>query len=138
MFLSIHDSSFFLAWEHSILNIMSGPWGPGEVHCPVWGVTLLRMKNNELIILMFQKVLNIIGIFPKISYTLWNLSLILSHPPSLLGQCPKFDRIFFFMASLSACTSLMSYGNSQQAKIVTLFLPAIYENSGHYVCLTSP
>jgi hypothetical protein len=49
---------------------------------------------------MFQKVLNIIGIFPKISYTLWNLSLILSHPPSLLGQCPKFDRIFFLMASL--------------------------------------
>jgi hypothetical protein len=38
--------AFFLAWEHAILNIMSGPWGPGEVHCPVWGVTQLRMKNK--------------------------------------------------------------------------------------------
>ena len=43
---------------------------------------------------MFHGVLNTIGIFQKISYTLWNVSLILSHPPSLLGQCPKFDRIF--------------------------------------------
>ena len=35
-----------------------------------------------------------------ISYTVWNTSLILSHPPTLLGQCPKFDRIYFLMASL--------------------------------------
>ena len=49
---------------------------------------------------MFHRVLHTLGIFQKISYTLWNMSLILSHPPSLLGQCPKFDRIFFLMASL--------------------------------------
>jgi hypothetical protein len=49
---------------------------------------------------MFQKVLNNIGIFQKISYTLWNMSLIISHPPSLLGHCPKFDRFVFLMASL--------------------------------------
>ena len=36
-----------------------------------------------------------------ISYTVWNMSLILSHPPTLLGQCPKFDRIYFLMASLT-------------------------------------
>ena len=35
-----------------------------------------------------------------ISYTVWNTSLILSHPPTLLGQCPKFDRIYFLTASL--------------------------------------
>ena len=68
---------------------------------PILVVTLLRIiKNNKLIILMFHRVLNTMGIFQKISYTLWNVSLILSHPPSLLGQCPKFDRIFFLMASL--------------------------------------
>ena len=49
---------------------------------------------------MFHGVLNTIGIFQKISYTLWNTSLILSHPPSLLGQCPKFDRMIFLTASL--------------------------------------
>ena len=36
----------------------------------------------------------------EISYTVWNMRLILSHPPTLLGQCPKFDRIYFLMASL--------------------------------------
>ena len=35
-----------------------------------------------------------------ISNTVWTMSLILSHPPTLLGQCPKFDRIYFLMASL--------------------------------------
>ena len=39
---------------------------------------------------MFDRVLNTLGIFQKNLYTLWNTSLILSHPPSLLGHCPKF------------------------------------------------
>ena len=69
-------------------------------NCPASGVTLLRIKINKLIIMMFHLVLNTTGIFQKISYTLWNTSLILSDPPSLLGQCPKFDRIFFFTAFL--------------------------------------
>ena len=56
-----------------------------------FGVLQLRMKNNKLIILMFHRVLNTIEIFQKISYTLWNVCLTLSHPPSLLGQCPKFE-----------------------------------------------
>ena len=50
---------------------------------------------------MFHRVLNTMGIFQKISYTLWITSLILSHPPSLSGQFPKFDRISFLMASLN-------------------------------------
>ena len=62
------------------------PWGPGELHCPVWRVALFSIKNKR--------------IFQEISYTVWNMPLILSHPPSLLGQCPKFVRIFFLMASL--------------------------------------
>ena len=52
---------------------------------------------------MFQGVLNTISFFGKLSYTLWNVSLILSHPPSLFGQCPKFDRTFFCTASLTKC-----------------------------------
>ena len=70
-------------------------------HRPAWGVTLIKIKINKLIIMMFHGILNTKGIFPKTSYTVWNTSLILSHPPSLLGHCPKFDRIFFLMASLS-------------------------------------
>jgi hypothetical protein len=55
---------------------------------------------------MFHRVLNTMVIVRKISYTLWITSFILSHPPSLLGQCPKFDRIFFLMASLRVNQSL--------------------------------
>ena len=69
-------------------------------HCPSWGVTLKRMEIIKLIIMMFQWVLNTTGIFQKISYTVWNTSLILSHPPSLLGHCPKFDRMISLTASL--------------------------------------
>ena len=37
----------------------------------------------------------------QISYTVWNMRLIFSHPPTLLGKCPKFDLICFLMASLT-------------------------------------
>jgi hypothetical protein len=85
-----------------------------------------KNKNNKLIILMFQRVLTKIGIFQNISYTLWNMSWNLSHPPSLLGQCPKFDRIFFLMASLSygLPTTCSSSTSSSQ--------------SSSYACLGSP
>jgi hypothetical protein len=92
------DTSLCLAWEHFILNIMPDP-GALEMCIVQFGglhYSLLRIKNNKLIILMFHRVFPNLGIFQKISYTLWNMSLILSHPPSLLGQCPKFDRIFIF------------------------------------------
>ena len=36
------------------------------------------------------------------------MSLILSHPPTLLGQCPKFDQIYFLMASLSPSALCLS------------------------------
>jgi hypothetical protein len=96
MFLSIQDTRFCVAWEHSILNIMPDPGALERCIVQFGGLhySLLRIKNNTLIILMFHRVLHTTRIFQKISYTLWNMSLILSHPPSLLGQCPKFDRIF--------------------------------------------
>ena len=91
MLLSIQDAQdtsfcqLCLAGEHSIQNTMSESWGPWEVLNSAWGVSLLRIKINKLIILMFHRVLNTIVTFQKISYTLWNTSLIFSHSPSLLG-----------------------------------------------------
>jgi hypothetical protein len=79
------------------------------------------MKNYQFC--MFQSILSIL--FFKVGMDM----RIDRDPPTLLGQCPKFDQIFFLMAYLMAI-SLITDDNTTTTSIVLKSFSIFKKNGG--------